>query len=54
MIRQSDLTGKVLAHVLMKYMNDPVALEDMGRRAHSMARRDAAKVIVDQLVEMAG
>jgi UDP-N-acetylglucosamine--N-acetylmuramyl-(pentapeptide) pyrophosphoryl-undecaprenol N-acetylglucosamine transferase len=53
MIRQSDLTGKVLAQVLMKYMNDPAALKDMGRRAGSMARRDAAKTIVDQLVEMA-
>lgn len=52
MVRQSDLTGKVLAHILMKYMNDPAALEDMGRRARSMARRDAAKTIVDQLVEM--
>ena len=54
MIRQSDLTGKVLASVLLKYMNDPTALEDMGRRAGSRARPEAAKAIVDQLVEMAG
>jgi len=54
MVRQSDLTGKVLAHIIMKYMNDPAALEDMGRRVRSMARCDAAKAIVDQLVEMTG
>jgi UDP-N-acetylglucosamine--N-acetylmuramyl-(pentapeptide) pyrophosphoryl-undecaprenol N-acetylglucosamine transferase len=53
MIRQRELTGKVLAHIIMKYMDDPAALEDMGRRVRTMARRDAAKAIVDQLVEMA-
>jgi UDP-N-acetylglucosamine--N-acetylmuramyl-(pentapeptide) pyrophosphoryl-undecaprenol N-acetylglucosamine transferase len=52
MVRQSELTGKVLAHIIMKYMHDPVALEDMGRRVRTMARRDATQVIVDQLLEL--
>jgi UDP-N-acetylglucosamine--N-acetylmuramyl-(pentapeptide) pyrophosphoryl-undecaprenol N-acetylglucosamine transferase len=52
MVRQRDLTGKVLARIIMKYMHDPAALEHMGRQVRSMARPDAAKAIVDQLVEM--
>jgi len=52
MIRQSDLTGKGLAQTLMKYMDDRPALEEMGKQAKKIGRRDAAKVIVDQLVEM--
>ena len=52
MIRQSDLDGETLAHVLIKYMDDRSALEEMGKRARKMGRRDAAKVIVDQLLAM--
>jgi UDP-N-acetylglucosamine--N-acetylmuramyl-(pentapeptide) pyrophosphoryl-undecaprenol N-acetylglucosamine transferase len=52
MIRQSDLTGESMAQVLMKYMDDRAALAEMGERARKMGRRDAAKVMVDQLVEM--
>ncbi|MDY6973331.1 MAG: undecaprenyldiphospho-muramoylpentapeptide beta-N-acetylglucosaminyltransferase [Thermodesulfobacteriota bacterium] len=52
MIRQSDLTGEGMAHILMKYMDDRSALYEMGRRAREMGRRDAAKVIADQLAEM--
>lgn len=52
MISQSDSTGGGMAHLLMKYMDDRSALEEMGKRARNMGRRDAAKVIVDQLVEM--
>ena len=52
MIRQSDLTGEGMAQVLMKYMDDRAALAEMGERARKMGRRDAAKVIVDKLVEM--
>ncbi len=54
MISQSDLTGEAMARILMKYMDDRSALEKMGERAQKMGRRDAAKVIVDQLVEMIG
>jgi UDP-N-acetylglucosamine--N-acetylmuramyl-(pentapeptide) pyrophosphoryl-undecaprenol N-acetylglucosamine transferase len=52
MMRQSDLTGETLAQVLMKYMDNRAALEEMGSRARKMGHRDAAKVIVDHLVEM--
>jgi UDP-N-acetylglucosamine--N-acetylmuramyl-(pentapeptide) pyrophosphoryl-undecaprenol N-acetylglucosamine transferase len=52
MIRQSDLDGETLARVLMKYMDDRSALEEMGKRARNIGRPDAAKRIVDQLLEM--
>ncbi len=52
MIRQSDLTGEGLAQALMKYMDDRAVLEEMGEQAKKIGRRDAAKVIVDQLMEM--
>jgi UDP-N-acetylglucosamine--N-acetylmuramyl-(pentapeptide) pyrophosphoryl-undecaprenol N-acetylglucosamine transferase len=54
MICQSDLTRESMACILMKYMDDPLSLEEMGKRARKMGRRDAAKVIVDQLMEMMG
>ena len=54
MVLQKDLTGEVLAELLMKYMDDRKVLSEMGRRAREMGRRDAAKVIVDQLAEMVG
>jgi UDP-N-acetylglucosamine--N-acetylmuramyl-(pentapeptide) pyrophosphoryl-undecaprenol N-acetylglucosamine transferase len=53
MIRQKDLTGEVMARVLTKYMDDPQALNEMGKKAQKIARPDAAKLIVDQLLEMA-
>jgi len=52
MIRQSDLKVERLAGILMKYMDDRSALEEMGKQALKMARRDSAKVIVDQLLDM--
>jgi UDP-N-acetylglucosamine--N-acetylmuramyl-(pentapeptide) pyrophosphoryl-undecaprenol N-acetylglucosamine transferase len=52
MIHQRDLTGEGLSRVLMKYMDDSFALEEMGRRASKMGRPDAAKVIVDRLLEI--
>jgi len=52
MILQDKLTGKGLACVLMKYMDDGMLLEAMGKKACVMGRRDAAEVIVDNLVEM--
>jgi len=53
MLRESDLTGEKLAHVIIKYMDSRASLEEMGIQARKMGRRDAAKVIVDHLVEMA-
>lgn len=52
MIRQSDLTGETLARVLMKHMDNREGLQQMGVCARKIGRRDAAKVIVDHLVEM--
>ena len=52
MIHQRDLTGEGLSRVLMKYMDDRFVLEEMGRRARKMGRPDAAKVIVDKLLEL--
>lgn len=53
MIRQKDLTGEVMARVLTKYMDDRQALNEMGKNAQKIGRPDAAKIIVDQLLEMA-
>jgi UDP-N-acetylglucosamine--N-acetylmuramyl-(pentapeptide) pyrophosphoryl-undecaprenol N-acetylglucosamine transferase len=52
MIQQKDLSGKTMAQLLMKYMHSRADLEEMGMRAMKMGRRDAARVIVDHLVEM--
>jgi len=53
MVLQEDLTGEKMAYLVMKYMDDPGTLHEMGQRAHKMSRRDAASKIVDQLLEMA-
>ena len=52
MILEEDLTGEVLSALLMKYMDDESALEEMGKCAAKVGRRDAAKVIVDHLEKM--
>ena len=52
MILEDDLSGEVLSGLLIKYMDDKRALEDMGKRAAKVGQCDAVKVIVDQLEEM--
>jgi len=52
MIRQKDLTGEGMAHVLAKYMDDRQTLNEMGKNAQKIGRPYAAKIIVDQLLEM--
>lgn len=52
MIRQSELTGVSMARVLIKYMDNLPALEEMGDRARKMGQVDSAKIIVDELVGM--
>ncbi len=54
MILQDELTGEKLAHILMKYMDNPTALDRMAECAHKMNRLNAASHIVDQLLKMAG
>lgn len=54
MILQSEMTGEGLAQALTRYMDDRLALDEMGENARKMGRRDAAKIIVDQLLETSG
>ncbi|MBW1887530.1 MAG: undecaprenyldiphospho-muramoylpentapeptide beta-N-acetylglucosaminyltransferase [Deltaproteobacteria bacterium] len=49
---QDDLSGEGLAALLIKYMDDGMALEEMGKQVLKIGRRDAAKVIADQLAVM--
>jgi len=49
---QEELSGEGLANLLIKYMDDRTALEEMGKQAGKIGRRDATKVIVDQLAVM--
>ena len=53
MILQEDLTGRKLADLLEGYMNNQKILEEMGRKAEKVGRRDAAEVIVDHLEALA-
>jgi UDP-N-acetylglucosamine--N-acetylmuramyl-(pentapeptide) pyrophosphoryl-undecaprenol N-acetylglucosamine transferase len=52
MILQQDLSGETLADRLMKFMEDPAALEKMGQAAKSVSKPDAAQRIADLLLEM--
>ena len=54
MIEQRELTGDRLAAEIETLASDSAARRDMSRRARSMARPDAAKVIVDKVLELAG
>jgi UDP-N-acetylglucosamine--N-acetylmuramyl-(pentapeptide) pyrophosphoryl-undecaprenol N-acetylglucosamine transferase len=53
LINQRDLTGQTLAGVIVKYMDHPENLRRMGQSAKRMAQPHAARMIVDQLVDMA-
>jgi len=52
MMLQEDLSGEGLAGILMKYMNNRRDLREMGAQAQKMGQGDAAKDIVNQLVDM--
>jgi UDP-N-acetylglucosamine--N-acetylmuramyl-(pentapeptide) pyrophosphoryl-undecaprenol N-acetylglucosamine transferase len=52
MILQEALNSERLAGSLMRYMDDQPGLNEMGTKARKVGRGDAAKVIVDQLMEM--
>jgi UDP-N-acetylglucosamine:LPS N-acetylglucosamine transferase len=54
MINESDLTAKGMARTIMKFMDNRPALEEMGTRAKKMGRRDSAKEIADQLLDLIG
>ena len=53
MIEQRELTGERLAGELVALAGDSRALLEMGSHARRMARPDAAKVIVDKVLELA-
>jgi UDP-N-acetylglucosamine:LPS N-acetylglucosamine transferase len=53
MIEQRELTGDRLATAIMALAGDEAARQRMGQAASSMARPDAARVIVDRIVAMA-
>jgi UDP-N-acetylglucosamine--N-acetylmuramyl-(pentapeptide) pyrophosphoryl-undecaprenol N-acetylglucosamine transferase len=51
-LRQSDATGAVLAQRMEALMRDGAARQRMAAAARSLARPDAAKVIVDRALEL--
>jgi len=53
MIEQRELSGDRLAAEITALAADAGARLDMSRRARSMARPDAAQVIVDKVLELA-
>jgi UDP-N-acetylglucosamine--N-acetylmuramyl-(pentapeptide) pyrophosphoryl-undecaprenol N-acetylglucosamine transferase len=52
MILEKDLNGESLSGLLIKYMDHKRVLENTGKCAARVGRRDAAKVIVDHLEKM--
>lgn len=52
MVLQENLDGEVLAGLLLKYMEDRTALGEMGYRARKMGKPEAARFIVNGLLEM--
>ncbi len=52
MVLQEDMSAVGLAEIITRYMDDRLALDRLGENARRVGRRDAAKVIVDQLVEV--
>ena len=54
MLLEKDLTGKILAGFLVRFMEDHAGLEEMGKRSKAAGRAEATEVIVDRLMEMTG
>ena len=54
LIEQKDLTGALLADRLLALAGDAGRRQEMGRAARALARPDAARAIVDRLLELAG
>jgi UDP-N-acetylglucosamine--N-acetylmuramyl-(pentapeptide) pyrophosphoryl-undecaprenol N-acetylglucosamine transferase len=54
LLAQRDLTGAVLADRLLALARDPVRRETAAAAARRLARPDAAKVIVDRVLELVG
>jgi UDP-N-acetylglucosamine--N-acetylmuramyl-(pentapeptide) pyrophosphoryl-undecaprenol N-acetylglucosamine transferase len=54
LIEQKDLTGAVLAEQLLALARDPARRAAIAAAARTLARPDAARVIVDRALELAG
>ena len=52
MIEQKDLTAQRLAAEIVALAGDASGRLEMGARARALARPDAAKVIVDKVLEL--
>lgn len=50
MLPERELSGEKLAGMLMELMNDPDTIRRTGRLAFSLARLDAARIIVDEMI----
>jgi len=50
--KEATISGEDLANLLGDFLEHPERIEDMGRAALEHGRRDAARRIVDQLMEM--
>jgi UDP-N-acetylglucosamine--N-acetylmuramyl-(pentapeptide) pyrophosphoryl-undecaprenol N-acetylglucosamine transferase len=53
-VLQADATGAALAERIVRLGRDEAARQRMGRAARSLARLDAARVIVDRAMELVG
>ena len=51
MILDRDLSGEGLARLIAELIEDPARIEEAGRRAKSLARLDAAQVIVTEMIK---
>jgi UDP-N-acetylglucosamine--N-acetylmuramyl-(pentapeptide) pyrophosphoryl-undecaprenol N-acetylglucosamine transferase len=49
MLLEHELSGERLATMIRELLNDPAALRQTGTAAFSLARLDAAKIIVDEM-----
>ncbi|SNB47817.1 undecaprenyldiphospho-muramoylpentapeptide beta-N-acetylglucosaminyltransferase [Geobacter sp. DSM 9736] len=54
MLLERELSGESLAGLIRELMADPEQLRRTGQNARSLARPDAAKVIVDEMLKNAG
>ena len=52
MLLERELTGESLAGLIKELMADPQQLKQVGENARGLARPDAAKVIVDEMLKM--
>jgi len=51
---QEDLSGERLAHMVVDLLGAPEKRREMAERAKTLARPEAARIIVDRLLELAG